>query len=132
MSRPPHRRALEGGVDRRHHLVQPRDHVVVRHPYDAEPRSGEDGFALGVLLGAAVVASSVDLDDEADVAGVEVYDVRADGLLPPELDAELVTAEAGPEEALRERGVAAEPAGADDAVRGVGEVRHAEVPARVG
>jgi len=62
---------------------------------------------IAATLITAGVHTAIDLDDEGGLVRIEVDDERPDGVLAPELHAELSAAYSLPEQRLARRGIAA-------------------------
>ena len=94
-------------------LFDVRDHAFVFHPVYEQPASCEHAVAVGIVVGPAVVRSTVRLHDQCGGVAVKVGDEAVDDLLSAEVKAaELVPPEACPNGEFGRRQVSPEFSGA--------------------
>src|SRR5579883_1626329 len=91
--------------DRRGHALDIVKNIVVAESQDRESLTPQRLLSQTVRLGTAVMARSIDFDDQPRRLAVEIDHKMADGMLTPELQAgQPFTAKDGPELALRHGG----------------------------
>src|SRR5262249_14113226 len=87
------------------HPFHPVQDIVVTHSEHVQPLIFQELLADLVFPPPIVVASAVHLHDQSRLVAVEIHDVGADGMLPPELQTrETPAPQRTPQSALGERG----------------------------